>query len=55
MLDAQIALWALTGSERLGALARGLIEDAANEIYVSTASVWGIAIKHALGRGDMPV
>lgn len=55
MLDTQIALWALTGSDRLGARARGLIEDPANEIYVSTASVWEIAIKHAIGRGDMPV
>ena len=55
LLDTQIALWALTGSARLGALAQGLIEDPANEIYVSTASVWEIAIKYALGRGDMPV
>jgi PIN domain nuclease of toxin-antitoxin system len=54
-LDTQIALWALTGSARLGALAQGLIKDAANEIHVSTATVWEIAIKHALGRGDMPV
>lgn len=55
LLDTQIALWALTGSARLGALAQGLIEDPANEIYLSTASVWEIAIKYAMGRGDMPV
>ncbi len=55
LLDTQIALWALTGSSRLGALAQGLIEDPTNEIHVSTASVWEIAIKHGLGRGDMPV
>jgi PIN domain nuclease of toxin-antitoxin system len=55
LLDTQIALWALTGSTRLGTLAQGLIEDPANTIYVSSASVWEIAIKHALGRGDMPV
>ena len=55
LLDTQIALWALTGSARLGPMARGLIEDPANTIYVSSASVWEIAIKHALGRGDMPV
>ena len=24
-------------------------------VWVSAASVWEIAIKHALGRGDMPV
>ena len=55
LLDTQIMLWALTGSARLGAAARGLIADPANDIYVSTASIWEIAIKHALGRGDMPV
>ena len=55
LLDTQIMLWALTGSARLGAAARGLIANPANDIYVSTASIWEIAIKHALGRGDMPV
>lgn len=55
LLDTQIALWALTGSRRLGAVAGDLIADPANEVYVSTASLWEIAIKHALGRGDMPV
>ncbi len=55
LLDTQIILWALTGSARLGAAGRGLIADPANDIYVSTASIWEIAIKHALGRGDMPV
>lgn len=55
LLDTQIMLWALTGSSRLGAVAHDLIADPANDIYVSTASIWEIAIKHALGRGDMPV
>ena len=55
LLDTQIILWALTGSNRLGALARDLIADPANEVCVSTASIWEVAIKHALARGDMPV
>lgn len=55
LLDTQIILWALTGSARLGAVAHDLIANPANEVYVSTASIWEIAIKHALGRGDMPV
>ena len=55
LLDTQIMLWALTGSARLGVLAHDLIIDPANEIHVSTASIWEIAIKHTLGRGDMPV
>lgn len=55
LLDTQIMLWALTGSARLGAQARNLVADPANDIYISTASIWEIAIKHGLGRGDMPV
>lgn len=55
LLDTQIALWALTGSTRLGILAQSLIEDPTNDIYISTASVWEIAIKYALKRGDMPI
>jgi PIN domain nuclease of toxin-antitoxin system len=55
LLDTQIVLWALTGSARLGVVAHDLIAASENEIYVSTASIWEIAIKHALGRGDIPV
>jgi len=39
LLDTQIALWALTGSKRLGKAACDLIEDPANEVFVSTATV----------------
>jgi PIN domain nuclease of toxin-antitoxin system len=55
LLDTHIALWAITDSPRLTAQARGLILDPANSLYLSTASVWEITIKHMLGKGDMPV
>jgi len=55
LLDTQIALWALTDSPRLSVDARELIGDADNEVYCSAATVWEIAIKHALARVDMPV
>jgi PIN domain nuclease of toxin-antitoxin system len=55
LLDTHIALWALTDDPRLSAKARVLIEDPSNPVAVSAASVWEIAIKHALGRGDMPI
>lgn len=54
LLDTHIALWAVTGSALLPRQAEAAIL-AADEIYVSAASVWEIAIKHALQRGDMPV
>jgi PIN domain nuclease of toxin-antitoxin system len=58
LLDTDIALWAVVDDPRLPARARALITDTENEIFVSAASVWEIAIKHALARGgpdDMPV
>lgn len=55
LLDTQIALWAITDNPKLGNRARDLILSPKAVIWVSAASLWEIAIKHALGRGDMPV
>ncbi len=55
LLDTHVALWAITDSPRLPAAARNLIAAEKTTVWVSAASVWEIAIKHALGRGDMPV
>jgi PIN domain nuclease of toxin-antitoxin system len=55
LLDTHVALWAITDSPRLAPHARSLILDPANSIYISTASVWEITIKHMIGKGDMPV
>jgi PIN domain nuclease of toxin-antitoxin system len=54
LLDTHIALWAVTGSRRLSRRAREIVLDA-DEVNVSAATLWEIAIKHALGRGGMPV
>lgn len=55
LLDTQVALWALTDDSRLTQIARQLILHPENNVFVSVASIWEIAIKHGLGRGDMPV
>jgi PIN domain nuclease of toxin-antitoxin system len=55
LLDTHIALWALVDSPRLGADARRLLTAERSTVWVSVASLWEIAIKHALGRGDMPL
>lgn len=55
LLDTHIALWAITGSPKLPGQARELILAPSSEIFVSAASVWEIAIKHSLNRGNMPV
>jgi len=58
LLDTHIALWAITDDDRLSAHARALIEDPDNEVSVSAATLWEIAIKHGLrrdGPNGMPV
>jgi PIN domain nuclease of toxin-antitoxin system len=58
LLDTHIALWAVAGDPRLPSRAVDLITEPANEVFVSVASLWEIAIKHALARGgpnDMPI
>jgi PIN domain nuclease of toxin-antitoxin system len=47
-------LWAITDSRSLPQQARELIVSPKTNVWV-TASIWEIAIKHSLGRGDMPI
>jgi len=55
LLDTHIALWACFESSKLPEPARELLSQRANTVYYSAASVWEVAIKHALNRGNMPV
>lgn len=55
LLDTHVALWAITDSPHLSERARSLVADPANTVWVSVASLWEIAIKQSLGRGDMPI
>jgi PIN domain nuclease of toxin-antitoxin system len=55
LLDTHVALWAITDSPKLPLKARELILSPKTNVWISAASVWEIAIKHGLGRGDMPV
>lgn len=52
LLDTHALLWWLAGDSRLGAVARGAIENEENAIYVSAASAWEVATKHRIGRLD---
>jgi PIN domain nuclease of toxin-antitoxin system len=40
--------------ERLSARARSLVELGQNELYLSAASSWEIALKYALGKLQLP-
>lgn len=55
LLDTHVALWAIIDHPGLAASARSLILAPRNTVWISVVSLWEIAIKHGLGRGDMPV
>lgn len=55
LLDTHVALWALVDSPRLSQKARDVICSANATVWISAVTVWEIAIKHGLGRGDMPI
>ena len=47
LLDTQVFLWWNMDDPRLSQTARDLITDGRNELYLSAASAWEIAIKAA--------
>lgn len=50
LLDTHSFLWFIGGDTSLSARARSLIEDDRNEVFLSIASLWEIAIKVSLGK-----
>jgi PIN domain nuclease of toxin-antitoxin system len=54
LLDTHALLWWLAGTERLSRRAWAAIGDPGNQVFVSAASAWEIAIKAALGKLDVP-
>ena len=55
LLDTVAFIWTAENDTSLSALARDLITDAANEVYLSSASTWEIAIKYSIGRLELKV
>lgn len=54
LLDTHTFLWWNTDDPQLSKTARDIIADGANEIFLSAASAWEIAIKSARGRLSLP-
>ena len=54
LLDTQIFLWMVSGDERLPRGIRDTVCGADAAVWLSTASVWELAIKQQLGRIDLP-
>ena len=54
LLDTHTFLWWNMDDAQLSSLAKELIADSNNEIFLSAASAWEIAIKTARGRLTLP-
>lgn len=50
LLDTQALLWIVQDDVRLSPLAKALYKDRSNQMHVSLASLWEIAIKVCLGK-----
>ncbi len=55
LLDTHLLLWSAGQPDRLSAEARSLLQDPANDLVFSVASLWEITIKRGLGRADFRV
>lgn len=54
LLDTHVWLWMQAEPDKLSPQATDLISDTRNEVLLSAASSWEIAIKFALGRLPLP-
>ena len=54
LLDTHALLWFLLDDPQLSATAKALIIDSANDIEISPASYWEIAIKFSIGKYHLP-
>ncbi len=54
LLDTEVWLWSLSEPERLNSRAKKLLADGTQEIYLSAATSWEIAIKYGLGKLPLP-
>ena len=50
LLDTHVFLWWMSDADKLSREVYEIIADASNLIYISSATVWEIAIKEALGK-----
>lgn len=55
LLDTHVFLWAVSSPETLAIEARRAISDRANDVEISAAVAWEIAIKHASGKLTLPL
>lgn len=54
LLDSHVLLWWAADDPQLATAAREAIDAPANEVFLSAATAWELAIKAAAGRLEMP-
>lgn len=54
VLDTHTLIWAAIGDDKLSSAAAQLIDDEANTLYFSAASIWELTIKGAERTGVIP-
>jgi PIN domain nuclease of toxin-antitoxin system len=54
LVDTHAALWLLGEDKRLSSTADQMLTDTSNEVLLSAAVVWEVAIKRSLGKLDAP-
>lgn len=50
LLDTHSLIWFIGGDTQLSSDARQLIDDEENELFISVASLWEMAIKFSIGK-----
>ena len=50
LLDTHSLIWFIEGDAKLSVHARQLMDDEANELFVSVGSLWEMAIKFSIGK-----
>lgn len=50
LLDSHVLIWAAEGPSRLPDFAINLMKERSNELFVSAATIWELAIKNGLGK-----
>ena len=53
LLDTHAMYWYIEGDRQLSATARTLIQDTSNEVLISPASYWEIAVKISVGKWQL--
>jgi PIN domain nuclease of toxin-antitoxin system len=54
LLDTCTFLWLVGGSDQLSPRAREAYSDPANDVFLSAASAWEVAVKYRMGRLPLP-